>query len=187
MPSLTRCAFGGSAGGSLAGRRPTVGCARRRRTASPSHGRTSAKICCTGRPRASRARSGRRRDGRARPGSPRGCRGPPRGRDVDQPRAPRRRCSPRPRRSSRASCAKSRPRNTSPCGCPKRIGPSASLMPNSVTICRAISVARSMSFCGAGGRVAEDHLLGGAPAEQHRQLVGELAAASRGTCPPSAA
>ena len=42
---------------------------------------------------------------------------------------------------------KSRPRNTSPCGCPKRIGPNTSLMPYSVTICRAIVVARSMSFC----------------------------------------
>ena len=49
-------------------------------------------------------------------------------------------------------------------------------MPYSVTICRATLVARSMSFCGAGGDVADHDLLGHAPAHQHRELVAQLLA-----------
>ena len=40
---------------------------------------------------------------------------------------------------------------------------------------------------GAGGGIGEDQLLGGAAAEQHRELVDELAARARGTCPRWAA
>ena len=58
-------------------------------------------------------------------------------------------------------------------------------MPYSVTIWRRDRRGAVDVVLGAGGGVGEDELLRGAPAEQHRELVDQLAAASPGTCPRS--
>ena len=49
-------------------------------------------------------------------------------------------------------------------------------MPNSVTIARAMSVARCRSFCAPVEISPKRDLLGGAAAEQHRQLVLQIRA-----------
>ena len=49
-------------------------------------------------------------------------------------------------------------------------------MPNSVTIARAMSVARCRSFCAPVEISPKRDLLGGPPAEQHRQLALQIAA-----------
>ena len=62
---------------------------------------------------------------------------------------------------------------------PSLIAPTRSLMPNWVTILRAVAVAFSMSFDGAGGGVVEDELLGDPAAHRVGELVEQLVAGGR--------
>ena len=66
-------------------------------------------------------------------------------------------------------------------------GPIASLMPNSVTIARAMSVARSRSFCAPVETSPNDQRLGRAAAQQHGELVLEVRPATADSDPRAAA